>query len=88
MRIPGSRAVESRIVRWFEITPADRRIITRGRRDLTSTAMGALSGYAATGGDFITDPKGAAVFVVTSAATAMIGKHGREKRNGGDDAST
>lgn len=92
MRIPGTRRLESRLVRAFEINDRDRRVITRGVRDVKSTAVGAAGAYIATGGDFVTDPRGAVVFVATSAAAAMVGKRTREQigaannPGGGSDA--
>ena len=78
MRIPGSRPVTDKLVRAFEITDRDVRVIRRGVKDVKATAVGAVSGYVASGGDFLRDPKGAAAFVVASAAAAMIGKKTRE----------
>lgn len=90
MRVPGTRRLEARLVAAFELTASDRRVLTRGLRDVKSTAVGAAGGYLATGGDFISDPKGAAVFVATSAIAAMVGKKTREQissaANGGTDA--
>lgn len=79
MRIPGTRRLEARLVRAFELTPADRRIITRGRRDLTSGAVGAVSAFVATGGNPFVDPKGAIAFFTASAVAAMAGKKTRER---------
>jgi len=79
MRIPGTRPLTTKLVTAFEITPSDKRVIVRGYRDLKGTAVGAAGGYLASGGDFIRDPKGAAVFVVTSAVATMVGKNTREK---------
>ena len=78
MIIPGSRPVTALLVRAFEITDRDKRVLRRGVKDVKATAVGAVSGYVASGGDFIRDPKGAAAFVVASAAAAMIGKKTRE----------
>lgn len=79
MRIPGTRPLETRVVRWFELTPTDRRVITRGARDLKSGAVGAVSAFVATGGNPFADPKGAAAFFTASAVAAMVGKKTREK---------
>ena len=79
MRIPGTRPLTTKLVTAFEITPSDKRVIVRGYRDLKGTAVGAAGGYLASGGDFIRDPKGAAVFVVTSAVATMMGKRTREQ---------
>ena len=78
MIIPGTRPFATKLVQAFEITDRDRRVIRRGVKDMKATAVGAVSGYVASGGDFIRDPKGAAAFVVASAAAAMIGKKTRE----------
>lgn len=79
MRIPGTRRLEARLVEAFAVTSSDRRVITRGVRDVKSTAVGAAGAYIATGGDFVRDPKGAIVFVATSAVAAMVGKKTREQ---------
>lgn len=88
MRIPGTRKLEARLVGWFEVTDSDKRVLTRGVRDMKSTAVGAVGGYIASGGDLFSDPKGAVVFAATSAVAAMVGKHTRERiGNGGQDGS-
>lgn len=81
MRIPGVDRVSSRLIATFAVTESDLRVLSRGVRDVKSTAVGAGSAYIASGGDFIRDPKGAAVFVVSSAAAAMAGKKSREQVN-------
>lgn len=90
MRIPGTRKLEGRLVRAFEINDRDRRVITRGWRDVKSGAVGAASAFLASGGNPFTDPKGAAAFFVGSAVAAMHGKRTREQigaaNNGGTDA--
>lgn len=90
MRIPGTRRLEANLVRWFDVQPADRRVITRGVRDVKSGAVGAASAFLAAGGNPFTDPKGAAAFFVGSAVAAMHGKKTREQighaQNGGTDA--
>lgn len=90
MRIPGTRRLESRLVRAFEINDRDRRVLTRGVRDVKSGAVGAASAFLAAGGNPFTDPKGAAAFFVGSAVAAMHGKKTREQighaaENGGTD---
>lgn len=79
MRVPGTRRLEARLVALFEITPADRRVITRGLRDLKSGGVGAASAFVATGGNPFTDPKGAVAFFTASAVAAMVGKKNREQ---------
>lgn len=83
MRVPGTRRLEAKLVTAFEITPSDRRVITRGARDVKSGAVGAVSAFVATGGNPFTDPKGAVAFFAASAVTAMAGKRTREKQTNG-----
>jgi len=81
MRLPGTRKVETKLVKAFDITDTDRRVITRGRRDVTSSVVGAGTGYVASGGDLFTDWKAGVAMVGTSALTSMVTKHQREKTN-------
>jgi len=85
VRIPGTRPVTDKLVKAFEITDSDKRVIRRGTRDVQATVVGAIAGFSASGGDFIRDPKGAAAFVAGSVATHMIGKKNREKTSNGKE---
>jgi len=81
MRLPGTQKIETKLVKAFDITDTDRRVITRGRRDVTSSVVGAGTGYVASGGDLFTDWKAGVAMVGTSALTTMVAKHQREKVN-------
>lgn len=62
----------------LSLTPREKRILKRGASDIKATVVGGLSGFLATGGDFIANPKGAVVFVVTSALSAMNDRRHKE----------